>query len=81
MRAIDDQMHERLFDIVTVPSINYSATGIIFKDERQNLSIGEAAYQSPVQGRINQVNPNINKKNHNFLFYKFALYKSTTFDL
>ena len=48
MRAIDDQMHERLFDIVTVPSINYSTTGIIFKDERQNLSIGEAAYQSPL---------------------------------
>ena len=48
MRAIVDQMHERLFDIVTVSSINYSATGIIFKDERQNLSIGEAAYQSPL---------------------------------
>ena len=48
MRAIDDQMHERLFDIVTVSSINYYATGIIFKDERQNLSIGEAAYQSPL---------------------------------
>ena len=48
MRAIVDQMHERLFDIVTVSSINYSVTGIIFKDERQNLSIGEAAYQSPL---------------------------------
>ena len=39
MRAIDDQMHERLFDIVTVSSINYYATGIIFKDERQWKSL------------------------------------------
>ena len=50
MRAIDDEMHERLFDIVTVSSINYYATGIIFlrTSDSENLSIGEAAYRSPL---------------------------------